>query len=375
MNNAIEVSLLRHFEGVEDPRDNRGKEHKLLDIIVIAICAVISGGENWEDIALFGASKQEWLGTFLQLPNGIPCDDTFARVFARLNPQQMQNSFISWVKSVSQVLKGEVVAIDGKTLRHSYDRGADKGAIHMVSAWASANRLILGQCKVDEKSNEITAIPELLKLLEIKGCIVTIDAMGCQKEIASQIIEQGADYVLALKGNQGGLFEDVQWLFEQAINTDFVDVDHDFSQSIDKGHGRLEIRRCWTLSNLDYLTQLPLWTGLQTIALVQSERRINGKVSTENRYYISSLPSNATVIAEAVRTHWSIENSLHWVLDVSFHEDASRIRKDNSPENMAVLRHFALNLLSRDKSSKFSMRAKRNKAAWDLAYLIHLLNL
>ena len=375
MNNAIEVSLLRHFEGVEDPRDNRGKEHKLLDIIVIAICAVISGGENWEDIALFGASKQEWLGTFLQLPKGIPCDDTFARVFARLNPQQMQNSFISWVKSVSQVLKGEVVAIDGKTLRHSYDRGADKGAIHMVSAWASANRLILGQCKVDEKSNEITAIPELLKLLEIKGCIVTIDAMGCQKEIASQIIEQGADYVLALKGNQGGLFEDVQWLFEQAINTDFVDVDHDFSQSIDKGHGRLEIRRCWTLSNLDYLTQLPLWTGLQTIALVQSERRINGKVSTENRYYISSLPSNATVIAEAVRTHWSIENSLHWVLDVSFHEDASRIRKDNSPENMAVLRHFALNLLSRDKSSKFSMRAKRNKAAWDLAYLIHLLNL
>jgi predicted transposase YbfD/YdcC len=375
MNNAIEVSLLRHFEGVEDPRDNRGKEHKLLDIIVIAICAVISGGENWEDIALFGASKQEWLGTFLQLPNGIPCDDTFARVFARLNPQQMQNSFISWVKSVSQVMKGEVVAIDGKTLRHSYDRGADKGAIHMVSAWASANRLILGQCKVDEKSNEITAIPELLKLLEIKGCIVTIDAMGCQKEIASQIIEQGADYVLALKGNQGGLFEDVQWLFEQAINTDFVDVDHDFCQSIDKGHGRLEIRRCWTLSNLDYLTQLPLWTGLQTIALVQSERRINGKVSTENRYYISSLPSNATVIAEAVRTHWSIENSLHWVLDVSFHEDASRIRKDNSPENMAVLRHFALNLLSRDKSSKFSMRAKRNKAAWDLAYLIHLLNL
>jgi predicted transposase YbfD/YdcC len=373
MNNPIEVSLLRHFEGVEDPRDNRGKEHNLLDIIVIAICAVISGGENWEDIALFGQSKQDWLGTFLQLPHGIPCDDTFARVFARLNPQQMQNSFISWVKSVSQVLKGEVVAIDGKTLRHAYDRGSDKGAIHMVSAWASANRLVLGQCKVDEKSNEITAIPELLKLLEINGCIVTIDAMGCQKEIASQILQQEADYVLALKGNQGKLFEDVKWLFQQAINTDFVDVDHDFCQSINKGHGRLEIRRCWTLSNLDYLTQLPLWAGLQTIALVQSERRFNGKVSTENRYYISSLPSNAALIANAVRTHWSIENSLHWVLDVSFHEDASRIRKDNSPENMAMLRHFALNLLSRDKSSKFSMRAKRNKAAWDLAYLIHLL--
>jgi predicted transposase YbfD/YdcC len=375
MNSAIEISLLRHLEGVEDPRDNRGKEHNLLDIIVIAICAVISGGENWEDIELFGKSKQEWLGTFLKIPKGIPCDDTFARVFARLDPQQIQNSFISWVKSISEVLKAEVVAVDGKTLRHSYDKGGDKGAIHMVSAWASANRLVLAQCKVDEKSNEITAIPELLKLLEINGCIVTIDAMGCQKEIASQIVEQGADYVLALKGNHGGLFEDVQWLFEQAITTDFVDVDHDFCQSIDKGHGRLELRRCWTLSNLDYLAQLPLWLGLQTVAMVQSERRINGKVSIENRYYISSLPANATVIADAVRTHWSIENSLHWVLDVSFNEDASRIRKDNSPANMAMLRHFALNLLSRDKSSKSSMRAKRNKAAWDLAYLTHLLSL
>jgi len=375
MNSPITVSLVSHFEGVEDPRDNRGKEHNLLDIIVIAICAVISGGENWQDIELFGKSKQEWLGTFLELPNGIPCDDTFARVFARLDPQQMQNSFIRWVKSVSQVLKGEVVAIDGKTLRHSYDQGADKGAIHMVSAWSSANRLVLGQRKVDDKSNEITAIPELLKLLEITGCIVTIDAMGCQKEIASQIVQQGGDYVLALKGNQGNLFEDVQWLFEQAITTNFADVDHDFCQSIDKGHGRLEIRRCWTLSNLDYLTQLPLWAGLQTIALVQSERRINGKVSTENRYYISSLTSNASVMNNAVRTHWSIENSLHWVLDVSFHEDASRIRKDHSPQTMAVLRHFALNLLSRDKSSKSSMRAKRHKAAWDLAYLEHLLSI
>lgn len=375
MNSPIEVSLLSHFEGVEDPRDNRGKEHLLLDIIVIAICAVISGGENWEDIALFGKSKQEWLGTFLELPNGIPCDDTFARVFARLNPQQMQTSFISWVKSVNQSLKGEVIAIDGKTLRHSYDRGADKGAIHMVSAWASANRLVLGQRKVNDKSNEITAIPELLKILEINGCIVTIDAMGCQKEIVSQIVQQGGDYVLALKGNQGELFEDVQWLFEQAATTDFLDVEHDFCQSIDKGHGRLEIRRCWTLSNLDYLVQLPLWSGLQTIALVQSERRINGKVSTENRYYISSLPCQAALIANAVRTHWSIENCLHWVLDVSFHEDASRIRKNNSPENMTMLRHFALNLITRDKSSKSSIRAKRKKAAWDLAYLNYLLSL
>jgi predicted transposase YbfD/YdcC len=375
MSAAIEVSLLKHFESVEDPRDNRGKDHLLLDMIVIAICAVISGGESWEDIALYGKSKQEWLRTFLTLPNGIPCDDTFGRVFARLDPEQMQNSFISWVKAVSEQLTAEVIAIDGKTLRHSYDRGEGKGAIHMVSAWASANRLVLGQRKVDDKSNEITAIPELLKILEINGCIVTIDAMGCQKEIASAIQQKGADYVLSLKGNQAGLFEDVQWLFEQAVSTNFVDVVHDFSQSINKGHGRLEIRRCWTLSNLDYLVQLPLWSGLQTIAMVQNERRLNGKVSIENRYYISSLPCNASLVANAVRTHWSIENCLHWVLDVSFREDDSRIRKDNAPENMAVLRHFALNLISRDKSSKSTMKAKRKKAAWDHAYLIKLLSL
>ncbi len=212
-------------------------------------------------------------------------------------------------------------------------------------------------------------------MLEINGCIVTIDAMGCQKEIATAIQEKGADYVLSLKGNQAGLFEDVQWLFEQAVSNNFADVDHDFSQSIDKGHGRLEIRRCWTLSNLDYLVQLPLWSGLQTIAMVQNERRFNGKVSIENRDYISSLPCNATLIANAVRTHWSIKNSLHWVLDVSFREDDCRIRKDNAPENMAMLRHFALNLLSQDKSSKSSMKAKRKKTAWDLAYLINLLSL
>jgi len=367
MSAAIEVSLLSHFAEVEDPRDNRGKAHLLLDIIVITICAVISGAESWEDIELFGKSKQEWLGTFLAIPKGIPCDDTFARVFARLDPQELQNSFLSWVKAVSEMLSGEVVAIDGKTLRHSYNRSEGKQAIQMISAWASANGLVLGQRKVDSKSNEITAIPELLKILEINGCIVTIDAMGCQKEIAKEIIQKGADYVLAVKGNQSGLFEDVKWLFEQASATNFSDVAHDFSESINKGHGRVEIRRCWTLSNLDYLIQHHLWAGLQTIAMVQSERKLKGKVSIENRFYISSLPCNAAQIAHAARTHWSIENSLHWVLDVSFHEDASRIRRDNAPENMALLRHFAINLVKRDKSSKSSIAARRKKAAWDQA--------
>jgi predicted transposase YbfD/YdcC len=369
---TIDASILTHFASLEDPRDIRGKEHLLLDIIAIALCAVISGAEGWEDMAEYGRAKQDWLSTFLSLPSGIPCADTFGRVFARLDPEQMQCCFISWVKAISELLGAEVVGIDGKTLRHSGDKGRGKAAIHMVSAWASANRLVLGQRKVDDKSNEITAIPALLNVLEIAGCIVTIDAMGCQKEIATTIIERGADYVLALKGNQGGLFEDVQWLFQQAQASGFEDVAHSFAQSIDKGHGRIEIRRCWALSDLNYLTQRPLWLGLQTVVMVQSERRCNGQITTENRFFISSLPTHAVLLMNAVRTHWSIENSLHWVMDVSFHEDACRIRRDFAPQNMAFLRHLALNLLSKD-SSKRGIAARRKKAAWEQTYLIKLL--
>ena len=373
MSQTIDASILTHFASLEDPRDIRGKEHLLLDIITIALCAVISGAEGWEDMTEYGRAKQDWLLTFLSLPNGIPSADTFRRVLARLDPEQMQSCFISWVNAISKLLGAEVVGIDGKTLRHSHDQECAKAAIHMVSAWASANRLVLGQRKVDDKSNEITAIPALLSVLEITGCIVTIDAMGCQKEIASAIIGRGADYVLALKGNQGRLFEDVKWLFQQAQASKFEDVDHSKAQSIDKGHGRIEIRRCWTLSDLDYLTQTTLWSGLQTVVMVQSERHCNGQVTTENRFFISSLPSQATLIMNAVRTHWSIENSLHWVLDVSFHEDACRIRRANSPQNMALLRHLALNLLSKDSSSKRGIAARRKKAAWEQSYLIKLL--
>lgn len=373
MSQVIDASILTHFASLEDPRDIRGKEHLLLDIITIALCAVISGAEGWEDMAEYGRAKQDWLSTFLSLSNGIPCADTFGRVFARLDPEQMQRCFGSWVNAISQLLGAEVVGIDGKTLRHSNDKGCGKAAIHMVSAWASANRLVLGQRKVDDKSNEITAIPALLTVLEIAGCIVTIDAMGCQKDIASAIIARGADYVLALKGNQGGLFEDVQWLFQQAQGLEFEGVAHSFAQSIDTGHGRIETRRCWTLSELDYLTQMPQWSGLQTVVMVQSERRSKGQVTTENRFFISSLPSQAALVMRAVRTHWSIENSLHWVLDVSFHEDACRIRRKFAPQNMALLRHLALNLLSQDSSSKRSIAARRKKAAWDQTYLIKLL--
>jgi predicted transposase YbfD/YdcC len=373
MSQVIDASILTHFGNLEDPRDIRGKEHLLLDIITIALCAVISGAEGWEDMSEYGRAKQDWLSTFLSLPHGIPCADTFGRVFARLDPDQMQSCFASWVNAISALLGAEVVAIDGKTLRHSDDKGCGKAAIHMVSAWASANRLVLGQRKVDDKSNEITAIPALLNVLEIAGCIVTIDAMGCQREMATAIVERGADYVLALKGNQGGLFEDVQWLFQQAQASGFEDVAHSFVQSIDKGHGRIEIRRCWTMTKLDYLVQLPFWSGLQTVVMVQSERHCNGQITIKDRFFISTLASQATLLLNAVRTHWSIENSLHWVLDVSFHEDASRIRRDFAPQNMALLRHLALNLLSQDSSSKRGIAARRKKAAWDHSYLIQLL--
>jgi predicted transposase YbfD/YdcC len=377
MNQPIQASILTHFADLDDPRDERGKDHRLLDIVAIAICAVICGAESWVDIELYGQSKQEWLSTFLSLDNGIPSHDTVARVFARLDPEQMQECFLRWITAISQLSQGEVIAIDGKTLRHSYDRANGKGAIHMVSAWASANRLVLGQRKVEDKSNEITAIPQLLQVLTLKGCIVTIDAMGCQKEIASTIIDRGGDYILALKGNQGGLFEDVQWLFEQAQATQFQQVTHDVSQTIDKGHGRIEIRRCWTLSNseLGYLIQKPQWKGLQTVVMLQSERRSNGHVSTETRYYISSLDQDAAKIAAAIRTHWTVENNLHWVLDVSFDEDACRIRKHHAPQNLSLLRHIALNLLGQDNSTKAGIAAKRKKAGWDDAYLLRILAL
>lgn len=375
MSEPNDASLLTHFAQLKDPRDERGKEHLLLDIASIAICAVICGAESWTDIEQYGQSKLDWLKTFLALPNGIPTHDTFARLFARLDPEQMQQCFVRWITAISRLTQGEVIAVDGKTVRGSYERSSSKGAIHMVSAWASHNRLVLGQRKVDEKSNEITAIPQLLAMLSIAGCIVTIDAMGCQKEIAATIVDQDADYVLALKDNQPSLFEDVRWLFEQAESTRFQAVVHDVAQSIDKAHGRIEIRRCWTLSGsgLDYLVQKQHWKGLQTVAMVQSERRVNGKVSIERRYYLSSLEQDAVVMNAAIRTHWAIENGLHWVLDVSFGEDDCRIRKDHAPQNVSLLRQMALNLLGQDRSTKIGIKAKRKKAGWNDAYLVKIL--
>lgn len=293
-----------HFGELKDPRIGRTKRHELLDIVAIAMCAVICGADSWVDIELFGNSKRQWLERFLSLPNGIPSHDTFGRVFGMLDPKDFEQCFIEWVKAVYQLTGGQVIAL---TVRGSVDSANGKGAIHIVSAWASANRLVLAQTKVTQKSNEITAIPKLLEILELSGCIVTIDAMGCQKQIAKQIVEKQADYVLALKANQRQLYEDVKDSFERAHAERFWDIEHDYHESVSKDHGRLETRRCWTISDqkyLDYINPEGAWKNLASITMVTSVREVGDKASDQSRYYISSLPGTATRVLEAIRTHW-----------------------------------------------------------------------
>ena len=371
------ASITEHWSKLEDPRGDCGKRHQLIEIISIAVCAVICGADSWVDVELFGNSKKEWLKTFLGLRHGIPSHDTFGKVFALLDARQFQDRFMDWVQAVDEVTKGQLVAIDGKTIRRSHDRFIGKAAIHMVSAWASANHLLLGQTKTDAHSNEITAIPELLKMLEVSGCIVTIDAMGCQTEIARTIVDQGADYALALKKNQGQLYEDVKDLFEYERKEGFEDVDYDFHRTVNKGHGRIETRQCWAISEPDhlrYLNKNNKWSKLTSIVMVEAERLVDGETSVESRYYISSLPNNAKALLEATRGHWGIENRVHWVLDVAFREDESRVRKGSAAENLATLRRMALNLIKHETTSKGGVAARRKRAGWDEDYLLKVLS-
>ena len=367
------ATIIKHFSGLEEPRHDN-KRHLLLDIIVIAICAAICGANSWTDVELFGHAKREWFKGFLKLPHGIPSHDTFGRVFALLDAERFQRCFVEWIQAVEQRTQGQIIALDGKQLRRSHDKTLGKKAIYMVSAWASENRLVLGQTKVDDRSNEITAIPRLLDMLEVSGCIVTTDAMGCQTAIAEKAIENDADYVFVVKENQGRLFETIQGLFDDPDEMRWVDCD--YHKTVDKDHGRIEIRQCWTTSDpeyLQYIASFADWKGLQSIGMIQAERRIGEEKSVKQRYFISSLESNAKQLLHAARTYWEIENKVHWVLDITFREDDCRVRKGNGPQNFAVLRHIALNLLRRESTAKCSIRAKRLKAGWDHDYLLKVL--
>ena len=369
-------AIEEHFSKVTDLRQDRTKEHKLIDIIAIAICAVICGAEGWVDIELYGKSKQPWLSTFLELPNGIPSHDTFGRVFSLIDAQQFQLAFYEWVWAVNDILQGQIINIDGKCLRGSDDKRLGKRAIYMVSAWATENEIVLGQGKVDEKSNEITAIPELLKILAISGCIVTIDAMGTQTSIAQTIIAAQADYVLSVKENQGNLFEDISVLFAVDPVQNFKYASFEYEKTTNKGHGRIDVRECWSTSHPEYLNlirNVQNWTGLKSIAMVVCTRIIDHKETKHVRFYISTLPSHAKRILEAVRKHWSIENELHWILEVAMNEDHSRVRKDHAPENLAVLRHIALNLLQQEKTARSGIHAKQLQAGWKEDYLLKVL--
>ena len=367
------TSLIHHFSVIVDPRVERGKEHGLIDVILIALCAMLCGAETFVDFQDFGKAKQDWLRTFLDLPNGIPSHDTFGRIFAMLDPTQFCECFRNWTQSMRTAISGEIVAIDGKTLRRSHDRTNGKKAIHMVSAWARENGMVLGQIKVDEKSNEITAIPELLRVLELTGCIVTIDAMGCQKKIATEICNADADYVLALKGNQETIHNEVRTFLEDAQSNGFAKVPYTHLETVEKEHGRIETRRYSITGEIDWMADRLEWEGLRSIGMVESVRDIQGVVTTERRFFLCSIPPDAATFARAVRGHWAIENTLHWSLDVSFGEDQCRVRAGYAAQNLALLRHMTINILKADTTKKRGIKGKQKNAAWDLSYLLSLL--
>jgi predicted transposase YbfD/YdcC len=383
MHSHPRTSLIEHLSVITDPRINRTRDHELIDILVVAICALLCRAETFNDMEDFGKAKYEWFKTFLSLPNGIPSHDTFNRVFQALDPREFQQAFLNWTQSVRQAIPDEIVAMDGKALRRALTES--KNPRYIVSAWAEDNGLVLGQLKVDEKSNEITAVPQLLRALELSNCIVTLDAMGCQKNIAKEIKEADADYVLALKGNQQTVHHEIATFLDQtraqakgprptgavsAVPTSFAT-----KIVVEKDHGRLETREYFQSSDLDWFADKSQWEGLQTVGMVEATREINGKTSIERRYYLSSLPLDIERFARAVRGHWGIENKLHWIMDVRFGEDQSRARQGHAAENLATLRRLALNLLKSEKTKKRGIRGKQNNASWDHAYLLRLLGI
>lgn len=365
------MDFLDIFGQLDDPRIDRKKLHPMPEILLLTLCAVICGAESWDDIEMFGKSKLAFLRQYLPYEYGIPSDDTVRRFFRAIDTTQFQHLFVEWIRAwLSPEVAGKVVAIDGKTLRGSHDGG--QSPIHLVSAFASEAGIVLGQIKTREKSNEITAIPELLKWLDVRGAIVTIDAMGCQKAIAEKIIDKGGDYLLALKGNQSSLHEDVRLHFEQTAPASLARMSR--TESVDKGHGRIEVRQCRVSTDIDWLRELhPEWKNLGSIVAIDSERLIGDTTTRETRYFISSSLASAPQMLAAVRLHWGIENQLHWVLDMSFGEDQSRIRKDNAPTNVAIIRHAALNMIRQAQKKRVSVKRMRKAAGWDDSVLTDIL--
>jgi predicted transposase YbfD/YdcC len=375
MESSIGNSILEHFSSLTDPRIKLKTRHKLLEIVAMTLCAMIAGADDWVEIADFAKEKEGWLKKFLKLPNGTPSHDTFGRVFSLINPEEFGTCFITWLKSLFPVIDSDIIAVDGKTARRSHDRANGQKPIHMVSAWAVNQGLVLGQVKTEEKSNEITAIPELLRTLDLKSCVITIDAMGAQTKITKQIIEQEGDYVISLKGNQGILNDEVRQLFEDAEKNGYDHLVHSTHTTVDGEHGRIETRRCVVTNDIDWYTDKSKWAGLNTFAMIESTRDLGNKIENDTRFFISSLPMDAERLLEVARGHWAVENSLHWCLDISFREDDCRVRKKNAPENLAILRRFALNLIKNDPTRKVGVKASRKRAGWSLKYLEHLLGL
>ena len=373
------ASILEYFAAVADPRIERSQLHPLASVLVLSLCAVVCGADSFVAIQHFGRAREAWLKTFLDLPNGIPSHDTIGRIFAMLDPKALEEAFRRWTAAIATLTKGEVVAIDGKTLRRSFQSADRTAFVHMVSAWAVGNRMVLGQIKTEDKSNEITAIPRLLELLRIEGCLVTIDAMGCQKEIASKIVDRGADYMLGVKDNQPTLSVTISGIFEEALRDPDFPTSTNHHTTTEKAHGRTEVRRCWTM-DIDPECGAPFdeWTNVKSIVLVERERTISGKTSIERCHYITSRPRiSAKAALAATRAHWGIENQLHWVLDVAFREDDCRVRAGHAAENFAVIRHIAVNLLKAVPGGldgkKLGVKNKRLLAGWHDGYLLRVL--